>query len=236
MKEKVEIKVGEEKMRGNLYTPEGEGPFPGVVFYHGRGSSRRRYTGISKELSKNGVIALAFDFRGCGESDGVFEEQSQRMGIDDAREGLKFLLEQNVDSNRIGISGSSYGCFVAAIIMQEFDFVKSLVFRAPAVYPDELLDAHVSSLQDHAYIKREKWLESIAYNGIEHFKGDLLIIQSENDEVVHPWVVEEYYNRAVNASKREMFILKGAKHSLIPTPELFEKSNEVTLEWLLKTL
>ena len=97
----VEFKVGNETLRGSLFVPKGKGPFPGVVFYHGRGSSRKRYLEISKRLEESGIMAFAFDFRGCGESDGVFKDQTQRMGIDDARAGLEFLLGQNVDKNRM---------------------------------------------------------------------------------------------------------------------------------------
>ncbi|MBI4098074.1 MAG: alpha/beta fold hydrolase, partial [Candidatus Levybacteria bacterium] len=152
----VEFKVGHETLRGSLFIPKGNGPFPGIVFYHGRGSSRKRYLPMAKRLARAGILALAFDFRGCGKSDGVFEQQTQRMGIDDAKAGLNFLLEQNVDKERIGIMGTSFGGFVTAILMNEFDYIKSLVLRVPAIFPEEIMDINVDDLRKYSYIEKEK--------------------------------------------------------------------------------
>lgn len=236
MEKKVEFKVGNEVLRGSLFAPVGKGPFPGVIFYHGRGSNRGRYLEIGKQLAEKGFMALAFDFRGCGKSDGKFADQTQRMGINDARAGLEFLLKQNVDKNRIGIMGTSFGGFVASILMGEFDFIKSLILRVPAVYPDELLDINVELIKNYYHIEKEKWLNSVAYDGISKFKGDLLVIQSENDDVVHDWIVQNYYDRAINASKKELFVQKGAGHDLRQNPNALKEFYELTFNWFLKTL
>lgn len=236
MEKQVEFKVGNETLRGSLFIPKGNGPFPGVVFYHGRGSSRKRYLEISKRFADRGFVALAFDFRGCGESDGNFPNQTQRMGIDDARAGLNFLLNQNVDKNRIGIMGTSYGGFVAAILMSEFDYIKSLVLRAPAIFPEEIMDINVDDLRIYSYIERDKWLSSIAYDGISNFKGNLLVIQEEKDEVVKSWIVQNYYDRAINAVNKQLFVQKNAKHSLLDDPKLLEQFYKLTFDWFVKTL
>lgn len=235
MKTKIEFKVGSEVLRGSLFAPVGKGPFPGVIFYHGRGSNRGRYLEIGKQLAGKGIMALAFDFRGCGESDGNFPDQTQRMGIADAEAGLKFLLNQNVDKNRIGIMGTSFGGFVAAILMNEF-IIKSLVLRVPAIFPEEIMDINVADLRVYSYIDRKKWLASIAYDGISKFKGDLLVIQSENDDVVKDWIVKNYYDRAKNAAKRELFVQKGAGHSLHAAPVALKEFYDITFDWFLKTL
>jgi uncharacterized protein len=235
MEKEVEFKVGEEILRGTIFTPEGEGPFPGVVFFHGRGSSRGRYLEISRRLSAKGIMALAFDFRGCGESDGNFEEQKQRMGIDDGRAAIEFLLSQKVDPKRIGVIGTSFGGFVASILMKDYD-VKSLVLRAPAVYPNELLDINVKTIADYYHLEKDKWLSSVAYEGISHFKGNLLVIESEKDEVVRDWVVRNYYDRAENAAKKELFVQKGAGHDLRNNPESLEEFYKLTFDWFIKTL
>ena len=236
MEKKVEFKVGDEALRGTLFTPVGEEPFPGVVFYHGRGSSRKRYLPMCERLAEKGIISLAFDFRGCGESDGVFEKQTQRMGVDDAKAGLDFLLSQNVDKHRIGIEGTSFGGFVTGMLLNDYDFIKSVVFRVPAVYPNEVLDTHVESIVDLRKIDKEKWLESSAYEGISKFKGKLLIIQAEKDEVVEDWIVQNYHNRANKAEKSEYVIQKEATHSLHDSPKLVEEFYDLTVNWFLYTL
>lgn len=236
MEKQIEFKVGKDTLRGSLFTPEGKGPFPAVVFFHGRGSSRKRYLEIATRLCDKGYMTLAFDFRGCGRSDGIFEKQTQRMGIDDARAGLEFLLSQDVDNKRIGIVGTSFGGFVAATLMADYSFVKSLVLRAPASYPNNLLDTHVGSIEDHVNIAKEKWLSSISYTGIAKFKGNLLVIQSENDKVVKPWIVRKYFDEAINSSKKELFVQKGAEHSLLDNEKLLEQFYQLIFDWIIKTL
>lgn len=236
MEKQVEFKVGNETLRGSLFIPNGNGPFPGVLFYHGRGSSRKRYLEISKRLADRGFMALAFDFRGCGESDGKFENQTQRMGTEDARAGLEFILGQNVDRNRVGIMGTSFGGFVTGLIIPDFDFVKSIVLRVPAVYPDEILDIHVINISEYSNINRERWASSAAFKGIATFKGDLLVIQSEKDEVVDPWIVQKYFDDASNTRQRKLVVQKGAGHSLLDDPSLLEQFYELTFDWFIKTL
>lgn len=235
-KQNVEFKVGKDTLRGSLFIPEGRGPFPGTVFYHGRGSSRGRYLKIGKKLSENGFMAFVFDFRGCGESDGIFDNQTQRMGIDDAKAGLEFLLKQNVDKKRIGIMGTSFGGFVAATLIRDFNFIKSLVLRVPAIFPEEIMDINVKKIRDYDYIKKEKWLSSVAYDGISKFKGDLLVIQSENDQVVHDWIIQNYYDRAINTHKKELVVQKGAGHDLRENPSALEEFYQLTFDWFIKTL
>ena len=126
MEKQVEFKSGKETLRGSLFIPKGKGPFPGVIFFHGRGSDRKNYLGMGKNLSENGVITLAFDFRGCGDSEGDFKNQTHRMGIEDAEGGLKFVLSQNTDKNRIGLLGSSFGGYCAAMLVNRYDYIKFL--------------------------------------------------------------------------------------------------------------
>lgn len=237
MEKKISFKVGEERLQGTLFIPSGNGPFPGVVFYHGRGSTRKRYLPMAKKLSEKGVIALAFDFRGCGESDGVFEKQTQKMGVEDAIAALNFLLSQDVDKKRIGIEGTSFGGYVTGCLLNDYDFIKSIVFRVPAVYPDKTLDTHVVSIANIMdEFPKKKWMDSIAYKGLNRFKGNLLVIQAENDEVVEDWVVRNYYDSAVGARERKYVIQKDATHSLHDSPELVEEFYDLTVNWFLKTL
>ena len=181
MKElKVEFKVGKEILRGTLFIPEGTSPFPAVVFYHGRGSARARYLPMAEALARKGLITLAFDFRGCGESDGKFEEQTHKMGIEDARAGLEFLLSQNVDKKRIGIQGTSFGGYVTGMLLNDYDFIRSVVLRVPAAYSDQALNVKANAEKGY-FKKRENLINSSAYSGLEKFKGKLFVIESEKD-------------------------------------------------------
>lgn len=238
IKKEVKFKVGKETLRGSLFIPNGKGPFPGVVFFHGSGSKRERYLPVAESLAKNGILTLAFDFRGCGESDGAYEEQTHKNAIEDAGAGLDFLLNQNVDRKRIGICGGSFGGYVGAYILPEYPFIISVVFRVPAAFSDKFLSARIkrgSELSEFDFFKnRKNWEDSPTYKNISAFKGPFLVIKAEKDEVVPPEVVDKYYDKATSSSKRRLEVIKGADHRL--SGEWLNQFNKLTKDWFLKTL
>jgi len=234
-KQNVEFKIQNETLRGSLFIPGGRGPFPGVVFYHGRGSTRKNYLPMAQKLAKNGILALAFDFRGCGESDGEFENQTHAMGVEDGKAGLEFLLKQNVDRDRIGIQGTSFGGYVTGMVLNDYDFIKSVVLRVPSAHSKiTLISKRMPS--DNYFQKRENWENSGSYAGLARFKGNLLVIETEKDELLPSEVVQKYYIIAINALKRKLYIQKNAGHSLSNNPKAMEEFYKITVDWFLETL
>ena len=245
MERQVEFKVGKkgagkegkEILRGTLFIPQGKGPFPGVVFFHGRGSDRTRYLPMAQELANNDMITLAFDFGGCGESDGIFDNQTHRMGVEDGKSALNFLLSQNVDKNRIGIQGTSFGGYVAGMLLKDYEFIKSVVLRVPAAYSDSQLDTTVqASDEENFFSKKENWIDSSSYNGLINFKGHLLVIRSEKDELVSEEAVNKYYDVAIKAKEKKLYVHKNAGHSFVDNPVGLKEFHRITVDWFLKTL
>lgn len=237
MERKVQFESGREILRGSLFVPQGKGPFPGVVFFHGRGSDRRRYLPMAKFLSDKGMITLAFDFRGCGESDGIFfNTQTHRMGVEDGKAALEFLLKQDVDRKRIGIQGTSFGGYVAGMLLKDYNFIKSVALRVPASYSDKDLDTTISEHRERDYFeKKENWATSSSYRGISNFIGNLLVIKSKNDEIVSSEAVDKYFDDARNAKSKKM-IVQNAGHSFRNDPKGLEEFYSLTQDWFLKTL
>lgn len=236
MESKVEFESGKETLRGSLFVPQGKGPFPGIIFYHGRGSDRTRYLPMAKFLSNKGMITLAFDFGGCGESSGVFANQTHRMGVEDGRSALEFLLNQKVDKERIGIQGTSFGGYVTGMLLNDFNFIKSVVLRVPASYSDELLDTTVRADDEKDFFsKRENWIDASSYKGISNFAGDLLVIKSKNDEVVSPEAVDKYFQDAAKAKNKKM-IVQNADHSFSNDKKGLKEFHSLAQDWFLETL
>jgi uncharacterized protein len=237
MQEKVEFKSGKETLRGSLFIPNGKGPFPGVVFYHGRGSNRGNYLQMGRSLIKNGIASLAFDFGGCGKSDGVFKNQTHRMGIKDAEAGLKFILSQNVDKKRIGLLGSSFGGYCAAMLTKNHHYLKSIILRVPSSYDDSMLDSTVSAASEENFFGNKKnWIFSSSYKSISEFKGSLLVVESENDEIIFPEAVEKYFQDAVKSTNKKFVIQKNAKHSIHNNPVAKKEFNKLVKLWFSETL
>lgn len=236
MEKKIEFKSGKETLRGSLFIPQSKGPFPGVVFYHGRGSDRTRYLPMAKFLSNKGIITLAFDFGGCGESNGIFENQTHRMGVENGRSALEFLLGQNIDKSRLGIQGTSFGGYVAGMLLNDYDFIKSVVLRVPASYADEQLDTTVSARNEKDFFsKKENWINASSYRGIGNFTGNLLVIKSKNDEIVLPEAVDKYFQDAKKARNKKM-IVQNARHAFSNDPEGLKEFHLLVQDWFLETL
>jgi dipeptidyl aminopeptidase/acylaminoacyl peptidase len=236
-KQEVEFKVGKDSLRGTLFIPSGKGPFPAVIFFHGRGGSRTNYLAMARSLSQRNIITLAFDFRGCGKSDGKLENQTHQMGIEDGMAGLNFLLRQSVDKDRIGIQGSSFGGYVAVMLLDKYRLINSLVLRVPAAYSDSFLNSTISASEEKDFFGNEKnWTNSSSYKKIREFKGKLLVIQSEKDELISEIAIRRYYDLASKTIRKTYFIQNQARHSIHDNPKARKEFNLLTVNWFLETL
>jgi pimeloyl-ACP methyl ester carboxylesterase len=89
---------------------------PAFLVLHGFGSNKNssNVMGPTKVLTDYGYIALRFDMRGCGDSEGEFGRVICLEQVDDTRNALSYLAQHRaVDSARIGVIGSSFGGAVA---------------------------------------------------------------------------------------------------------------------------
>jgi len=119
MNEPVQFASGGGRIAGLLHLPDdyrrGERR-PAFLVLHGFGS-RKESEGmkIAAELFASlGYVALRFDFRGCGESEGARGRVICMEQVEDARAALQFLMTRNeVDPGRIAIYGHSFGAAVA---------------------------------------------------------------------------------------------------------------------------
>lgn len=233
MEKKVEFKVGSETLRGKLYVPEGKGPFPGVIFFHGSGGSGGMYFDLAEKFASKGIIGFAFNYRGAGLSDGVFEEQTLSMGIEDAKAALEFFISlPELDKKRIGLLGASFGGFLAGLLAKDFP-ISSLILFCSAAYDKNGL----SKQRDFAGELNERtFLNSESYANIERYEGKLLVIENEKDEVLLPGMEKEYYDRSDLASKKDYFILEDAKHKVSDDPPVRSALTEKVISWFLETL
>jgi dipeptidyl aminopeptidase/acylaminoacyl peptidase len=102
------------KLQGDLYLPDGipaGDKRSGIVLCHG-------YTGVkdlylpdnARVLNEAGYVVLAFDYKGWGQSEGSPSRLAPYSRVADVQAALTFLgLQPEVDENRLGIYGTSYG-------------------------------------------------------------------------------------------------------------------------------
>lgn len=124
-----------QKIFGMMHRPLTTAKTPVVLICHGLAGTRvgkhRMYVTLSEGLAKLGIASLRIDFRGSGDSEGLFSEMTYSGEVDDAVMALNHLAEdEQIDKNRIGIMGSSFGGAVAINAAAKFHKIKSIVLWA----------------------------------------------------------------------------------------------------------
>src|SRR5713226_10107019 len=83
---------------------------------HGFGSNKDSSSmiAVARTLVSLGYVALRFDMRGCGESEGVRGRVICLEQVEDTKSALTFLATRpEIDPDRIGAMGASFGAAVA---------------------------------------------------------------------------------------------------------------------------
>ncbi len=127
---RVSFRCGELKLEGEYYLPGGDGLFPAAVVCHphplyGGSMDNNVVRAISGALVERGIAALVFNFRGVGGSQGSFD--GGRGEQDDVRSAMDWLRGQaEVDGERTGLVGYSFGAAVALAVASSDERVKAL--------------------------------------------------------------------------------------------------------------
>ncbi|WP_428001249.1 alpha/beta hydrolase [Acidovorax sp.] len=144
------------------------------------------------------------------------------------------LLHAQERPDAVGVLGFSYGGYMAALLagMYPFDW---LVLRSPAIYPDadwmlpkEDLDRRKVNAYRHTVHTPEG---NRALAACAAFKGDVLLVQSEHDQVVPGPVAESYAWAFGNARSVVRHMLLGADHEL-SSAQWRETYHRIVVDWL----
>lgn len=116
----VIIQSGDIKLKGILCLPDGDGPFPVLLYVSGSGPIDRNENIPGLSLNNSRIIAhhlaqqciasLRYDKRGVGDSGGDFYSASHSDLVDDAVACTQFLQQQtSIETARIFVAGHSEG-------------------------------------------------------------------------------------------------------------------------------
>ncbi len=119
MEERVSFVSDGLKLSGVLHMPEGlrgGERRPACLVLHGFGSNKASKACISpaRLLEKWGYIALRFDMRGCGDSEGERARVICMEQVEDTKAAMTYLLSRpEVDSDRVVCAGHSFGAAIS---------------------------------------------------------------------------------------------------------------------------
>lgn len=127
-------------LTGTLITPEGEGPFPAVLFITGSGPQDRDeslmghkpFLVIADYLARLGIASLRYDDRGAGKSEGRHITSTITDFAQDADAGISFLAYRpEILRSSIGIIGHSEGGLIGPKLAGTNHAINFLVLLAP---------------------------------------------------------------------------------------------------------
>ena len=243
------IPSGEETLAAHLARPSrlgsasSAGRLPAVVICHGYPSSTsaERAPETTPQLadriaSEMGWLALAFAFRGCGDSGGQF---SLAGWMDDMRAAIDYLAD-NEQVVGVWAVGFGTGGALAVCAGAADERVRGVAvagtpgdFNDWANHPRRLLQhcREVGMITDPAYPPSlDAWARELrsvqAVNCVQHlYPRPLLVIHGSDDEVVPPFdarILADAHGEA------ELRFINGAGHALRHDP----RAMAVLLGWL----
>ncbi|WHH56811.1 alpha/beta fold hydrolase [Petroclostridium sp. X23] len=226
MYKSVELIVGDKLLRGCVRTPEGSGKFPTVCFYHGftvdKVGLMRLHELFARECIKNGIACVRFDFYGCGESDGDFNEMTVSAEIEQAEAIYRWTCEQDfADSQNVYPCGHSLGGAITSVIAPKLQ-PKGAILWSPGLNVYYGASHRARTMQgptENGYDINglelsHKFLEDVRkLDLLEMAKGydkGVLVIHGSNDDDVPVAVVYQYGD--IYGDTMEFDIIEGANH------------------------
>ena len=226
------------RLDGTIFRPAiKKDKFPAIIFVHGWTSERVRSFQYAKSLSKLGYLCLLFDLRGHGTSEGDINTTTTKEFLDDVLAAYDYLLKvEGVDKENISAVGSSFGGYLVTLLATK-RHIKQLVLRVPAEYPNEDFEKskmQTSGGEDPAVFawrnQPKKSKETFSLEAISNFKGEVLIIESEKDDVVPHQVIENYLNAIKDKSRLTHIVMKNAPHSIKEGP-FRDEVERILVKW-----
>lgn len=254
MEERVSFVSDGLKLRGVLHLPENRGARErraAFLVLHGFGSNKDGggMIAVAKMLAELGYAALRFDMRGCGESEGERGRVICLEQIKDSRNALSFLATRpEVDPERIGVTGQSFGAAVAVYSAGVEPRLAACIssggwgngekkFRKQHASPDAW--KKFTSMLEHGRQHRDRTGESIMVPRYDivpippGLRGNLAkgSIMEFPFEVVESMMAFNANDVVGNIAPRPLLLLHSANDSVTPTEqsvELFARAGRPT--------
>jgi len=210
-----------QEIVGTLVLPE-ENPekaFPVVLLFHGFTGQRHEMNIMDTEigmlehtavaLAKNGFASLRIDFRGSGESEGIWEDTTFDGQISDAFAAVEFVKSvPELDPEKIAALGLSQGGLVTASLAGRSDDIKvailwSAVSNPPYTYSniftntdvftaknseEEIIEVNLpwgaTTALKKPFFENLFMVDPVAE--ISNYKGYLQVVVGLNDTTVYP--------------------------------------------------
>lgn len=231
--EKIEISVDRESIAGTLLSPSSK--VPGILFVHGWGGSQQRDLARAKNITGLGCVCLTFDLRGHEKTYSQRQSVTREQNLNDLLAAYDRLASHPaVDTQAIAVIGSSYGGYLATILTHQRP-VRWLALRVPALYWDNEWTVPKFALNREELQSYRRATLSPADNralaACAEFAGDVLLVESEQDDFIPHATLMSYRSAFVMAHSLTHRIVDGADHAL--TSDASQKAySSILTSWI----
>lgn len=231
MSSNITIEVGGERISAVHHPANSEN---WIFFCHGFGSNKEgSYIERCSRLQENGWNAVRFDFRGNGDSDGEFMEQTLSSRIED----LTAVIDR-FNPESCTVFGSSFGGKVAFHTAAKDERIETFIGRAPVTFNETMgkyravveekgeFTHHADKTIDERFFKD---LDKHPFSQvIESLETPVLIFQGSEDSSVR----QKTTLKAVRKLQPDIAVhrFSGEGHRFSDNAE--ERMQNITCDWL----
>ncbi len=186
-----------------------DGDPPVALILHGMHEHGRQiFRKLSEQLAAQNIGALRFDFTGVKDSPGSLANQTLQDKRGEALAALRCFEQGRARM----IIGHSMGAQVAASML-DITSPEALLLFAPMAYSASLENTPI----DDGFFIRSKspgsWRDSLTFERLKNYKGRVLLVAGDQDELIPPGMIDAFEAACSNASFEKM-IIPGAPHGL----------------------
>ena len=220
-----ELPFGAHLLRGDRYATECR-----AIVLHGAGqSSRARFSELRRSLHDKGLPSVSFDFIGHGETGGSLLGSTLHARTDQATAVIRYTCREPLT-----LIGASMSGYTAVRLLGAFA-VANLILLVPAVYIHDAYDLPFGPAFSAAIRRPGSWRESDAFGILANFRGNLLIVAAETDDVIPREIVEGLLAAAEKAKSRRLHIVPGSRHvGLFPRDRDFRLATDMIVKMCRK--
>jgi len=231
--QKISFPSNKATVAGNLFLPQDVSKPPGILLLYGGGRhvTKELFADFQNELGLIGIVSLAIDFPGDGESSGEFSEGSLSMRLEYAKAAYKELLRY-ANPEKIAVYGGSMGGYIAARLVELFPQTKVLLLIAGAAYAKEAEDVPLNEEFTKILTTENSWKNSVSFDAVQNFQGNILVVYGENDTVI-PKEIQNTYHALIKNRGKFVVIPEGSHRLFTPTTPGEAEAKEKTFQELL---
>ncbi len=187
-------------------------PAPCIICSHGLFSSKAssKFVAVAEHLAANGFVAVRYDHRGCGESQGRIENTTVSGRIQDLEAVYHYACQQPTINGTFGLMGSSMGGYISFFMAAKHSVFSALVVWAT---PFEIRRPSKNRQASDLAVLKNKFYTDLTHYRLDDILNTLdrcLILHGQKDELVPVEHANKIYQRLREPKKID--IIAGADH------------------------